>query len=446
MNEKGGLHVAIVGAGMGGLACALALAKHGIPHIDVYEMASNLGFVGAGIQLAPNMARILDRLGCWESIAKEATEISDASIRRHNDNAELAHVDFSYIRKEYGIPHMVGHRFSLAEAMFEVCKEETAITFHFRSSCSGIQSWMPKPTITVTPREGKPYNVSVDVVLAADGIKSVVRPQILKELNVDAEVINSGQSAYRIMLTREQMSSDPEMLELLDSDQVTRWIGERRHIIAYPISNKTIYNISTAQPDVHFAAAPSATYTTHGSKEDMLDNFKDFCPLVMRMLNLVPEGEVCEWKLRVHNPLPTWVRGCVALVGDACHPTLPHLNQGAAQAIEDAGVLAVVLSKMPDHGPKSINKALRVYEFVRKNRAETLVELAAASGRVLHLGEGAAREERDKKFAALKDRGGPNPDKAVDAEVQKMILGTDVVQVASDNFEKIFEDLKDVMY
>ncbi|KAJ3892829.1 hypothetical protein GG344DRAFT_75596 [Lentinula edodes] len=439
--KEGDLHVAIIGAGMGGLACALALAKHGIPRIDVYETASNLGFVGAGIQLAPNMVRILERLGCWEVIAKEATDIKDASIRRHNDNTELAHVDFSYIRKEYGVPHMVGHRSSLANAMFDACKNETAITFHFKSSCGGIKSWIPKPIFTVVPREGESYDVSVDVVLAADGIKSVVRPQILRELNIDAEVIDSGQSAYRIMLTREQMASDPEMLQLLDSDQVTRWIGARRHIIAYPISNKSIYNISTAQPDVHFAAAPSATYTTRGSKADMLDNFKDFCPLVLRMLNLVPEGEVCEWKLRVHNPLPTWVRGSVALVGDACHPTLPHLNQGAAQAIEDAGVLSVVLSKLPDRSPDSINKALKVYEHVRKKRAETLVELAVASGRTLHLGEGAAREDRDKQFAALKDKGGPSPDKAVDAEVQKMILGTDVMQLARKNFENIFENL-----
>ncbi|KAF9065482.1 putative monooxygenase [Rhodocollybia butyracea] len=428
--EVSSLHVAIIGTGMGGLASALSLAKHGVPHIDVYETASNLGFVGAGIQLAPNMGRILNKLGCWEPIAKEATEIKVASIRQHDSNNELGHVDFSYVGRDYGIPHMVGHRSSLAEGMYEACKKEKAITFHFRSTCNGIKSWTPKPTFTVTPRDGEPYDVSVDVVLAADGIKSVVRPQILKNLGVEAEVTDSGQSAYRIMLTREQMSSDPEMLELLNSDQVTRWIGERRHIIAYPISNKTIYNISTAQPDIHFADAPSATYTTRGSKADMLDNFKDFCPLIQRMLHLVPDGEVCEWKLRVHSPLPTWVYGNVALVGDACHPTLPHLAQGAAQAIEDAGVLGVVLSMLPDRSTESIRKALRVYEKVRKERAEILVDMAAASCRTLHLGEGAAREERDKQFAA--------PDKAVDAEVQKMIMGTDVVEEAREVFRVEF--------
>ncbi|KAF7910047.1 uncharacterized protein EAF01_003765 [Botrytis porri] len=128
----------------------------------------------------------------------------------------------------------------------------------------------------------------------------------------------------------------------------------------------------------------------------MLDIFSDFCPKVQRMLNLVPDGEVCEWKLRVHSPLPTWVRGSIALVGDACHPTLPHLAQGAAQAIADAAVLGAVFSKCPSNSPSDINKSLLVYESVRKERAETLVELAAQSGRALRLGDGAAKAERDK--------------------------------------------------
>ena len=85
----------------------------------------------------------------------------------------------------------------------------------------------------------------------------------------------------------------------------------------------------------------------------MLKVFDDFCPMIHRMLDLVPEGEICEWRLRTQSRLPTWVHGCVTLVGDSCHPTLPHIAQGAAQAIEDAGVLGVVLSKCPDGSPIS---------------------------------------------------------------------------------------------
>ena len=265
--------------------------------------------------------------------------------------------------------------------------------------------------------------------------------QMLKELNEDAQIIDTNQAAYRIMLNRKDMEHDPELLELIDGDKVTRWIGEKRHIIAYPVSNKMIYNMSTAQPDKNFAAAPSATYTTKGDKSVMLDVYSDFCPKVQRLLNLVPEGEVCEWKLRVHSPLPTWIHGSMALVGDACHPTLPHLAQGAAQAIEDAAVLAVVLERCPDQDPEKINKSLLVYEKVRKERAETLVELAAASGRALHLGESAAKAERDAQFAALKEKKGAVPDKWADADVQRQIYGFDCTKVAEDSFGEIFASL-----
>jgi salicylate hydroxylase len=178
-----------------------------------------------------------------------------------------------------------------------------------------------------------------------------------------------------------------------------------------------------------------------GSKPAMMEAYADFCPLVLRMLDLVPDGELCEWKLHVHDPLPTWVHGSVALIGDACHPTLPHLNQGAAQAIEDAAVVGVVLARLPDATPESINKALRVYELVRKERAETLVAMAAANGRTMHLGEGAAQEERDRQFAALKSGKGPMPDKWADAEVQKMVYGFDCMKVAEDMFQESFASM-----
>lgn len=424
---------------MGGLATALALAKQGFRHINVYESASNLGFVGAGIQLAPNMARILDRLGVWADIEKEAVDLKDTSIRQGATDQELGHVDLKYIRSTYTYPHMVGHRSSLAGSMYEGCKKEGGIKFHFATSASDVKNYGPKPNFTAVPRNGEPYTVEADVLLAADGVKSVIRDRILELHNITAKIVDTQQAAYRIMLKREDMANDPELLELIDRESVTRWIGEKRHIIAYPVSSKQIYNLSTVQPDVNFAAAPSATYTTKGSKPQMLEVFGDFCPKVQRMLNLVPDGEVCEWKLRVHEPLPFWVVEQTALVGDACHPTLPHLAQGAAQAIEDGAVIAVVLSKLPEVTPEAINKALRVYQEVRMDRAYRLVELAAASGRAMHLGDGKAKEERDKQFAALKEGKGPVPDKWADADVQKIIYGTDVMQVAEDEFDTLYK-------
>jgi len=419
-------------AGMGGLASALALAKAGHTAITVYETAPGLGFVGAGIQLAPNMARILDRLGCWSQIASEAVQCSETSIREGSTDKELGHVKLGYIKDTYGYPHMVGHRASLAGAMYDACLKEPGVTFALGSTISDVE-FTPKPSFKLTPAdESEPRRVECDVLLGCDGVKSNTRVSMLKATGQTGDAKDTGQAAYRIMLTREQMKHDPELLALLDSDRVTRWIGEKRHIIAYPIDSKNIYNISTAQPDVNFAGAVNATYTTKGSKAAMLQVYGDFCPMIHRMLDLVPDAEVIEWKLRVHDPLTTWVHGSTALVGDACHPTLPHLAQGAAQAIEDAAVLGVTLApkRIADGKPETINKALKIYERVRKGRAEALVELAAENGRSMHLGAGKAKEERDKIFAALKTGKGPVPDKWADADVQKMIYGVDVVQEA----------------
>ncbi|KAF5355578.1 hypothetical protein D9758_006419 [Tetrapyrgos nigripes] len=437
------MRIAIVGSGISGLTCALALARQGCKDIQIYEMASNLGFVGAGIQLAPNMARVLERLGVWKDIEAEAVEIKMTSIREGSTDKELGNVPLTYVGEQYGFPHMVAHRASLVDSIYEGCKREAAIKFHFATVIQEVMAWGPKPKFRALARDGRSWDVEVDLLLGCDGVKSSIRSGILKELGVNADIEDTGQAAYRIMLTRDEMKHDPELLELIDTNGVTRWIGEKRHIIAYPVSKKSIYNISTTQPDTRFAAAPSITYTTKGSKKEMQDVFSDFCPKVLRMLDLIPEGEVCEWRLRVHSPLPTWVHGQVALLGDACHPTLPHLAQGAAQAIEDAAVLGTVLSLLPDSSPESVNKGLKVYELLRKERAQTIVDLAAASGRSLHLGEGKAKEDRDKMFAALRDKNGtaPVPDKWADAEVQKMVYGHDCMQYAKDEFGKLFDSL-----
>jgi salicylate hydroxylase len=249
----------------------------------------------------------------------------------------------------------------------------------------------------------------------------------------EEKVQDTGQAAYRIMLRREQMQDDSELLALIEGNAATRWIGEKRHIIAYPVSSKQIYNISMTQPDEDFAAAPSSQYTTRGSKSAMLKVFEDFCPLTKRMLEKVPDGEVCEWKLRVHEPLPAWVYDTVALLGDACHPTLPHLAQGAAQAIEDAAVVAVTLDRCPAPTPANLNRCLKIYEGLRKDRAEMLIKLAAASGRSLHLGEGKAREQRDQQFA----NGDRVPDRWADPEVQRQIYGHDCVAVAEASFDDL---------
>ncbi|KAJ7080829.1 putative monooxygenase, partial [Mycena belliarum] len=437
------LRIAIAGAGMGGLTTALALAHQGFQHIDLYELASDLGFVGAGIQVAPNMSRQLQRLGVWGHMAEDAVDLAAASVRACMTNEDLSTVTLTHVAERYGQPHRVAHRFALANALYEGCKAAAPrVTVHFRAAVVGID--FDGPRIQVQERdEAEPRWVDADVVVAADGIKSVIRKSMLArhgEQQDDAK--DTGQAAYRIMLRRDQLAHDPELLAMIDSYSTFRWIGAQRQIIAYPISNHRIFNISTSQPDLNFAAEPTATWTTRADKSKMLAVFSDFCAPVQRMLALVEKDEVCEWKLRVHHPLKTWVEGNVALLGDACHPTLPHLGQGASQAIEDGLVLAVVLSKVTQK--KDIHTALRVYERLRKTRAEYLVEEADASGRALHLSDPAAQAARDEAFRQVK-HGGPHPDKWVDRTLQDFVYGFDCVDNAEEFHDEYFADEKERM-
>jgi salicylate hydroxylase len=361
----------------------------------------------------------------------------------HADGAsgkELTHVHMPDIRKTYGFPHCTGHRASLAGGLYQACKKQPAITFHLGTTLEEVLSFQP-PEFVVRDRSDAEHRVRADILLAADGVKSITRTALLAQMDCRAEAEDTGQAAYRVLLPRDKMRDDAEMLALVDSNQVTRWIGEKRHWIAYPIQSGNMYNMSSIQPDTNFASAPSMTYTTKGSKTAMLSVFSDFCPLIQRMLNLVPDGEVCEWKLRVHRPLPAWVLGSTALLGDACHPTLPHLNQGAGQAVEDAAVLAEVLARLPDPSAETISKCLRVYELLRRERATKIVDWAAESGRVLHLGEGKAKEERDRRFAEAA-AGGRVPDKWASPDVQAYVYGHDCMREAEDRFAALYSSLE----
>lgn len=146
------LEICIIGAGMGGLTCALALAKRGFSHITVYESASNLGFVGAGIQLAPNMARVLDRLGVWDNIEKEAVVLRSTSIRQGATDGELANVKLDYVKETYGYAHSVGHRANLAGSIYDGCKAEANINFIFSTQVTDVDTTSTKPSFNALKR------------------------------------------------------------------------------------------------------------------------------------------------------------------------------------------------------------------------------------------------------------------------------------------------------
>lgn len=165
-----------------------------------------------------------------------------------------------------------------------------------------------------------------DVVLAADGIKSQVRGQLLRDAT-DAAV-PTGDAVYRVMLTRDQMLPHPQLRALIDTPQATRWLGPGGHIIAYPVRGHELYNVVLAHPD---RGGLDESWTKVGSRDGLLREYTGWDPVLLTLLSLVPDTEILEWKLCSHPPLPTWISGSCALLGDACHPMLyvhqlPHTS------------------------------------------------------------------------------------------------------------------------
>jgi len=176
------------------------------------------------------------------------------------------------------------------------------------------------------------------------------------------------------------------------------------------------------QPELDHEEAES--WTRKGSKKEMMDFYKDWNPTVQRLLSYVHEDEVMEWTLNSHRALPAWHENKVVLVGDACHPMLPYVAQGAAQAIEDAGVLQAVLNK----SSTDVTLAIAVYEQVRKARGEAVQSSASTVRKALHLPDGPEQQERDDKIRQASQGHGNNPDLWADKETQEWLWGTDIMK------------------
>nr|XP_019043135.1 salicylate hydroxylase [Kwoniella bestiolae CBS 10118]OCF22065.1 salicylate hydroxylase [Kwoniella bestiolae CBS 10118] len=434
---KNELRIHIVGAGMGGMGCALALAKQGFTNLHVWESAREIGEVGAGINITPNLSRILDRWGVLDIARSEAVALDAPDCAR---DEVLTSVNFEYIEKEFGYPFYVVHRSALQKSLVTGATNSGVVELHLGQQVTDWDfensKFRVKGRASGRPTEGvERHWVEADLILAADGVKSKARTAMLARKGEADHVEDTGQAAYRIIVKRSMINEDPELLPFFTGSHSYRWIGERRHIIAYPIASHDLFNMSSAHPDRRFVEAD--TWTASGSKQEMLDMFSDFCPRVQKLLKLVPEGDVLEWKLRVHAPLSHWVDGNTALVGDACHPTLPHLAQGAAQAVEDAAVLGVVLGKI--RSKDDIHRALLVYQALRKPRADWAVLTAANNGKGLHLSSGAAQEARDSAFRTAEREGGENPDKAIDQTTQRILYAHDCAKEADEKFDELLK-------
>ncbi len=365
--------------------------------------------MGAGIQIGPNMSRILRRWDLLDGLRSQTIDLDALSLRRYADDSELARVPMTDIEKIHGAPLCVAHRADLlntlkrgAEAAgAQIITGSSVEDVDFKNACikiKGRQNW-----------------IEHDVILAADGVRSNVRKKMLKIRGETDKARETGDAAWRVIVSAERIyeSKDTGLIEALESSVGLRWMGPLGHIMCYPIRNHQLLNMVLLHPD---RQGTEESWTMKGNKKDMLEFYDKWNPRVKKLLDCVPEGEVLEWKLCDHEPLPTWVNDKVALVGDAAHPMLPYVAQGASQAVEDGAVLGICLAFIDSKD--QVNTALKVYELVRKERAETVQATAIQTRQALHLHDGKKQQDRDDMIRNASN-GAHNPDLWSDRSFQQ---------------------------
>jgi 6-hydroxynicotinate 3-monooxygenase len=335
--------IAIVGAGMGGLAAAGTLRRAGFD-VSVYEQASKFARVGAGIQVSPNAFRILRGLGLEAHIRSFAFQPPSWRSREWDTGAEKFDYPLGAAAEEkYGAPYVQMHRGDLHAALASVVPEDIV---HLNLKLTGID----QDGTGVALQFADGTRTRADAVIGADGTHSRIR-----ELMVgDQRPVITGRVAYRTVFPASLLNGYP-------IDEHTKWWGPDRHIVVYYVNNRKdeVYFV-TSVPEPDWAIE---SWSAQGDLTVLRKAYAGFHEQVQRILAACPQ--VHKWAIVERQPLPRWTEGRITLLGDACHPMVPYMAQGAAMAMEDAVVLARCLEGRDADG---LHEGLVQYEQARKER------------------------------------------------------------------------------
>jgi salicylate hydroxylase len=348
---QSGLDVAIVGGGIGGLFAANALLAQGL-RVAVYEQAPEIGEVGAGVFLTPNSVRHLQRIGLGPAVEKWGARVGADSRYFRHDGAPIAPVqvtDSSGWNATFGM-----HRADLVEMLAGALPKGAVHTGH---RCSGFEQ--DENVARLSFANGA--CLEADIVIAADGIHSELRAYVF----ASSQPVFSGSVAYRGLVSRDRVPDWP-------ADRWQMWLGKGRHFLAFPVRAGELINYVGFVPSDE---EMKESWSAPGDPEVLRQAFAGWDPRIHQLLREVQI--TFRWALYDREPLPVWTKQRLSLLGDAAHPMLPHLGQGANQSIEDGMALATILAQADK---TTAPMALLAYEKLRRERVAEVQRGARANG------------------------------------------------------------------
>lgn len=383
-------HALIAGAGIGGLTAALCLSRIGW-RVTLLERAPLLEEAGAGLQLSPNASRILADLGVLSRLEGASLEPRAIRIRRGRDAALLALLPLDKAEQTWGAPYCVALRTDLQRALIECVARAPNILLLTGTAVAGFAA--AGETVTVAAKQGlTSVKFEGDCLIGADGVQSFVRKRLLEPAADDLRF--SGNEAWRALVPAERVSRD------LLQPETNLWLGPDAHVVHYPLRGGTIVNLAVilgkAQNPQSKTGSKTDSWSNSGDADFITQRFSKWHPLVRGLIENASNWQT--WPLFEHAPLSGWTAGHIALLGDAAHPMLPFLAQGAAQSIEDAFALSDALAS-----EGSIDRALAAYAAVRLGHTAKVQKASHQQGVIYHLA-GPAAMTRDFAMRAL----GPN--------------------------------------
>jgi salicylate hydroxylase len=355
-----GSRIAIAGAGVAGLTTALALLQQGFK-VDVFEQASQLGELGAGLQISPNGSRVLQALGLEAALKTCVSQAQGKEIRMWNTGQRWKLFDLGEdCLARFGAPYWMVHRGDLHRVLVEAFNARSDRPVRLNARVVNARS--TEAGVTFELNDGSQH--SADGLLAADGVHSVLREQLLGEDKAQF----TGLLAWRGLVPVERLSAH------LQAQVGTNWVGPGAHVITYPVRGGQLMNVVGI---IEREGWRSESWTERGTHAELLQDFGHWHADVCELMSAIEQP--FKWALLGRAPQTGWAQGNICLLGDAAHPTLPFLAQGANMAIEDAAVMARCLAL-----DEPTEQALARFEKLRWQRTADIVNRSRDNAQRFH--------------------------------------------------------------